>query len=64
MYKKFARDGYLEKTKEITKRSRRGGDENYYNSSDPFIDDEQIVDERDIKECTFSDFKAVQMPLA
>jgi hypothetical protein len=43
LYKKFARDGYIKKTKEITKKSKKGKDENYYNSSDPFIDDEQIM---------------------
>ncbi len=43
LYKKFARDGYLQKTKEITKKSKKGGDQNFYNSSDPFIDDGFVV---------------------
>ena len=39
MYKKYARDGYLQKASEVVKKSKRGGDENFYNSMDPFIDD-------------------------
>ena len=58
MYKKYARDGYLQKASEVVKKSKKGGDENFYNSMDPFIDDAEHMEESERKEPVYSDFRA------
>ena len=64
MFKKYARDGYLQKTKEFAKKSKKGGDENFYNISDPFIDDaDNDAEEIERTEPCYTDFKLMDCSL-
>ena len=63
LYKKYTRDGCIRSKSEVIKKSKKGN-QNFYNSSDPFIDDTSTAGEKHAREPTYSDFKSVQIPIA
>ena len=65
LYKKVTRQGFLKKRSEIAKKSKKKNqsDLNYYNTSDPFIDDGDMGEEKDFEEPVFSDFKCISESL-
>lgn len=42
----------------MVKKSKRSGDEDFYNSADPFIDDQEIIEGADKREPVYTDFRA------
>lgn len=62
LYKKIVKQGYVERPSAVSKKAKRGDtDFNYYNTNDDFIDDEEIIEKKDI----FSEYKDYQcLPVA
>lgn len=48
LYKKYTRDGFIRSNNEVTKKTKKV-DENFYNSSDPWIDDTLVAGEKQVR---------------